>query len=149
MSLLALLSEDLKKAMLSGDQMAKDTIRSLKGAVKNAEIDKGETLQDNEISQVILKAAKQRKEAISQYEEAGRDDLAENEKKELAVIEKYLPDQLSDEDIIKIIKQAISETGAGSMADMGKVMAKIMPQVKGKADGSIINQKVKMMLSEQ
>ncbi len=128
MDLLAKLSDDLKKAMLSGDQLAKDTIRSIKGAIKNAEIEKGEVLQD---------------------EEANRDDLALKEKNELAIIEQYLPDQLSDEDLEKIISDAINESGASSMADIGKVMSRIMPLVKGRADGGSINQKVKLLLSEQ
>lgn len=149
MDLLAKLSDDFKKAMLSGDQLAKDTIRSIKGAIKYAEIEKGEVLQDEEVSQIVQKAAKQRKESITQYEEAGRDDLALKEKNELAIIEQYLPDQLSDEELEKIISDAINESGASSMADIGKVMSRIMPLVKGRADGSFINQKVKLLLSEQ
>ena len=149
MDLLAKLSDDFKKAMLSGDQLAKDTIRSIKGAIKYAEIEKGEVLQDEEISQIVQKAAKQRKESITQYEEANRDDLALKEKNELAIIEQYLPDQLSDEELEKIISDAINESGASSMADIGKVMSRIMPLVKGRADGSFINQKVKLLLSEQ
>ena len=149
MDLLAKLSDDFKKAMLSGDQLAKDTIRSIKGAIKYAEIEKGEVLQDEEISQIVQKAAKQRKESITQYEEANRDDLALKEKNELAIIEQYLPDQLSDEDLEKIISDAINESGASSMADIGKVMSRIMPLVKGRADGGSINQKVKLLLSEQ
>ena len=149
MDLLAKLSDDLKKAMLSGDQLAKDTIRSIKGAIKYAEIEKGEVLQDEEVSQIVQKAAKQRKESITQYEEAGRDDLALKEKNELAIIEQYLPDQLSDEELEKIISDAINESSASSMADIGKVMSRIMPLVKGRADGGFINQKVKLLLSEQ
>lgn len=148
MDLFATLTADLKNAMKSGDVPARETIRSLRGAIKNAEINSGSVLQEDEALQVIQKAAKQRKESIHQYEEAGREDLAENERIELTIIEKYLPEQISEEKIDQIIRGVIEETGAAGMADMGKVMGEIMPLVRGKVDGSIINQKVKNILSE-
>ena len=148
MSISERLNNDLKEAMRGGDKLALETIRSLRGAIKNKEIEKGDKLTEEEILQVLQKAAKQRRESIKQYTEGGRPELAEAEQKELDIIASYLPEQMSAEEITAIAKEVIEETGAASMADMGKVMGRIMPRVKGKADGNEVNRIVKMLLTE-
>ena len=125
-------------------------LRSLKSKILEKEISERKggdvSLSDEQIQEVLIKAAKQRKDSISQYEEAGRNDLAETEKNELVIIESYLPEMLSEDEIRELVKDAIEKTGAETQSDMGKVMGTIMPQVKGKADGSLVNRIVRDLL---
>jgi uncharacterized protein YqeY len=141
------LTEDLKTAMRNGDKLTLETVRSLRGAIKNSEIDKGHTLSEEETLQVLQKAAKQRRESIKQYREAGRPELADQEQRELDIITAYLPKQMDPEEIKTIAAAVIAETGASSLVDMGKVMGKIMPRVRGKADGNQVNAIVKSLLA--
>ncbi|MDI6816076.1 MAG: GatB/YqeY domain-containing protein [Actinomycetota bacterium] len=145
MSLKERLNEDMKSAMrqASADPEQKlvlSTIRLLMSELKNAEIVKKESLADDEVIEVVQRQIKRRNEAAEQYRKGDREELAEKEEKEAAVLSGYLPEQLSDEELTRLIKDAIEATGATAPKDMGKVMGKLMPQVKGKADGKRVNQ---------
>lgn len=133
--------EDLKSAMKEGDVEKRDTLRMLDSMIKNTEIEKKkreEGLSDEEIQEVVARAIKQRKDAISQYESGGRGDLAEKEKNEVAILSAYMPEQLSEDEVRKIVKETIIESGATSSSDMGKVMGLSMTKLKGKTDGQVV-----------
>ena len=147
MGLKAQLLQDMKDAMRAKDKLRLSTIRMINSLIKNAEIEKRGELTDDEIIQLLMKYAKQRKEAIEMYEKGGRQDLVEKEKAELAVVESYLPKQMSEEEIREFVKEAIEATGASSPKDIGKVMQHVMPKVKGRADGSVVNKIVREMLA--
>ncbi|HEX6983046.1 MAG TPA: GatB/YqeY domain-containing protein [Balneolaceae bacterium] len=142
---------DLKQAMKNKDRDRLRVLRSLKAKLLEREISErqeGEaTLSDEQSVEVLMKAAKQRKESIEQFEEGGRDDLAENEKKELEIINSYLPEMLSEDEIREIAQEKIDTLGAENMSDMGRVMGAMMQELKGKADGSLISKVVKEKLS--
>lgn len=139
---------DLKQAMKDKNQTALSTLRMLSSAIKNKEIETGKELSDTDIQQVVSTQVKQRKDSINQYTEGGRPELADGEKAEIKVLEKYMPEQISEEKLTEIIQNTIKETGASTPADLGKVMGKLMPQIQGKADGSKISQIVKQQLSK-
>jgi uncharacterized protein len=151
MSIKERILDDLKAAMKAKEADKLRVLRSLKSKILEKEISErkgGEsTLSDEQIVEVLMKAAKQRKESIDQFEQGGRDDLAENEKRELSVIEAYLPEMMDEEQVRSAVKQQIEAMGATSMADMGKVMGALMGKLKGKADGSLISRIVKDELS--
>ncbi|NOX37157.1 MAG: GatB/YqeY domain-containing protein [Calditrichaeota bacterium] len=147
MSLEKQLLEDMKAAMKSGDKLRLETIRSLRAQLKNAQIEKGGELSEEEQIQVLMKAAKKRKESIEQFRAVGREDRAQIEAQELAIIEAYLPQQMSEDEISRLVDQIIQEVGATSPRDMGRVMGTIMPKVKGRADGKLVQQIVKDKLS--
>ncbi len=146
-NLLKRLQEEMKTAMKSGDKERLSTIRMLISEIKKVQIDKKKELSDEEIVQILQKYAKQRKDAASQYREAGREDLAKKEEKELKIVQEFLPEQLSEEEIEKIVDEVIKETGASSIKDMGKVMKAVMEKVKGRAEGSVVSSIVKKKLS--
>jgi uncharacterized protein len=146
MSLSERLNDDMKAAMKSQDKFRLSVIRMVRSAIKNVEIDQRRTLSDEEVLDILGRELKQRKEAMQEFRKAGRDDLADPLDQEIAIISAYLPEQLSEEEIIALVKQAIADTGAASKADMGKVMAALMPQVKGRADGKLVNQTVQRFL---
>ncbi len=134
-------------AMKAREMDKVNTIRSLRGAIKDKAIElKKDELTEEEIMGVLTKAAKQRRDSIASYKEGGRDDLVAEEEQELAIIEKYLPEQMGEEKISKIVADVIEQTGASSMRDMGKVMGAIMPKVKGKADGNLVQTIVRRKL---
>lgn len=139
MSIQDQLTEDLKNAMKSGDAITKDTVRLIRSAVQNAEIEKQDDLDDTDVSLVLGKMAKQYRDSITIYREAKRDDLAAKEETELAVVMRYLPEQMSADDVRAIAETVVAEVGATGPGDKGKVMGKLMPQVRGKADGSMVN----------
>ena len=141
------LKEDLKISLKSKDTIRLNTIRSIINAIKNKEIDLRRELNENEIFEVLNSLAKQRREAIEQYEKGNRQDLADKEKEELKIILEYLPEQLSEEEIEQIVKETIERLGATSLKDMGKVMKEVMHKVKGRADGRKVNEMVKKFLS--
>jgi len=143
------LVQDMKEAMKSKDKLRLSTIRMINSLIKNAEIDKRRELTDEEIVQLLQKYAKQRRESIKLYEKGGRQDLVEKEKAELAVVESYLPSQMNEEELKELISRAIEETGAASVKDLGKVMQWIMPKVKGRADGSLVNRLVREALEKR
>jgi len=146
MSLSERLNEDMKQAMKSQDKFKLSVIRMVRSAIKNREIDLRRTLDDNEVLDILSREIKQRKDSLQEFDKAGRSDLAEEVKSEIDVISVYLPQQLSEEEVKVIVQQTIQETGASSKADMGKVMAALMPKVKGIADGKLVNQTVQQLL---
>ena len=152
MSLKKQILDDLKAAMKSKRNEETMLLRSLKAKILEKEISErkgGEsTLSDEQIAEVLMKAAKQRKESIEQFEQGDRPDLAEKEKKELALIEKYLPEMMDDDQIRAEVVKQIELMGASSMADMGKVMGALMGKLKGKAEGAAISRIVKEELSK-
>ena len=141
------LKEELKIAMKAGEKAKMMGLRNIIGKIKAAQIDKGETLTDEESLKILKTAAKQLKESLDQYRKGGRDDLAEKEAFELTLLEKYLPEQLSEEQIRQTIKNIVKNTGAGSMQDMGKVMGATMQELAGSADGKIVQKIVQEELS--
>ena len=150
MSLLDTLNQDLKAAMKAGDEVKKRTLRSAKTAITRAQKAKdNKPLSDEEIIAVLRKEAKQRQDSIEAYEQAGRTDLADAERAELAVLESYLP-ALMDEDAVRArAEQVIDELGATSMRDMGRVMGRLMSELKGQADGRMVNQVVRALLTQR
>lgn len=151
MSLNDQLAEDLKQAMKAKDAVRLRTIRSLRAALKEKEIAErhgGEAhLSEEQVLAVLQKQAKQRRDAIAQYEPAGRDDLVAKEQEELEIIEAYLPKQLGDEEIRRVVQEIVAATGASSMREMGKVMGAAMEQLRGRADGRRINEIARELLS--
>lgn len=144
------LMDDIKTAMKAKDQVSLTTLRALKSAIKNAAIEKGgadAVLDEPESLAVIRKQIKQRQDSISQFESADRSDLAEKEKEEITVLEKYLPTPLTQEEIETIVAEAMSETGAESKADMGKVMKAVQAKADGRADGKLLSQLVMKALA--
>lgn len=147
MSLLDRLNEDMKKAMKNKDKEKLSVIRMIKATIQNESIKLGKSLSEEEEMTVLSREVKQRKDSLQEFEKAGRQDLADKIKTELTYVMEYLPDQLSEEEIKKLVQEAIRESGAASKSDMGKVMAIIMPKVKGRADGSLVNKLVREELS--
>lgn len=141
------LTDDMKAAMRSGDKPRLQTIRLILSAVKQQEVDTRKEQSDNDIIASLTKMQKQRRESISQFEQAGRQDLVDKEEQELIVISEYLPAALSDEEIDKLIAEAMSTSGASSMKDMGKVMGILKPQLAGRADMGAVSAKIKSALS--
>ncbi|NWF98519.1 MAG: GatB/YqeY domain-containing protein [Nitrospirae bacterium] len=148
MSLLKKLDEDLKTAMKASDNLKVSVLRMAKAAIKNKQIEIGHELSDGEVFSVFSTLAKQRRESIELFEKGGRNDLAEKEKKELSILQSYLPEQLSLAEIERIISKAILDSGASGLKDMGMVMRLIMPALKGVADGKVVNEKVKELLQK-
>ncbi|WP_054956667.1 GatB/YqeY domain-containing protein [Paenibacillus dakarensis] len=146
MNLSERLNEDMKQAMKSKDKFKLSTIRMVRSTIKNLEIDLKRSLDDNEVLDIIGREIKQRKDALQEFEKAGREDLAADAKAEIEILSAYLPEQLSEEEIKVIVQQTIQETGASSKAEMGKVMSALMPKVKGRADGKLVNQVVQQFL---
>lgn len=150
MSLKDQISEDIKAAMKAKDKVRLETVRSIKKVILERESSVRATGQDaltaEQELEVLTQLAKQRKDAIAQYQQAGRDDMAGAEAAELAIIEEYLPAQLSDEEVAAVIDALIAKTGATSPKDMGKVMGPAMKELKGKADGAKVQALVKAKL---
>ena len=146
MSIKEKLKADLVTAMKARAELKVSTLRLITSAIKNKEIDERKELDDEGVLAVLNTAAKQRRDSIEQFEKGGRQDLADKEKAELVIIQEYLPQQLSKEEVAAFIKEAIAETGAAGAKDMGKVMKALMPKVKGKADGKLVNDLVKEIL---
>jgi hypothetical protein len=147
MSLSQQLNEAMKEAMRAKDSLRLNTIRQIRTSVKNKEIDERRELDDQEIIGVISTLVKQRKESAQLYREGGRPDLAEKEEQEMAVLQEFLPAQLGEEEIRSIIEEAVTETGAASMKDMGKVMKVVTGRTLGRADGRLVSELVKVRLS--
>jgi uncharacterized protein YqeY len=146
MSLKEKLLIDLKDAMKARDTVRKDTIQLIRSAILQIEKDKKITLGDDEITEVLARELKSRRDALSDIEKSGRADLKEKADKEIEIILGYMPRQLSRDELETIVREAIAETGALSLKDMGKVMKAVMPKVKGRADGNIVNDIVKGLL---
>lgn len=146
MGLLAQLTEDMKTAMKAKDKETLSVIRMVKSALSNEQIKLGHDLTADDEMTVLSREMKQRVEELTSYQEANREDLSEGTQQQIAVLNKYMPKQLSESEVEEIVKATISEVGATSKADMGKVMGALMPKVKGKADGKLVSQKVQSLL---
>lgn len=143
------LQEDMKAAMFAKDAEKLSTLRMLKSAIQYAEINKGAgyTATDEDILDVIGKEVKKRRESIDLYEKGERPELADKENKELEVLLGYLPEQMGEEEIKKLVDEAVSSSGATTIQDMGKVMGALMPKVKGKADAGMVSGLVRQKLT--
>jgi len=141
------LVEEMKQAMKSNDKAKLSTIRMIRSAVKNKEIDLRKPLDDDAISRVIQGMVKKSEESIEQFKAGKRMDLVEKETKEIEIMKSYLPQPLSREEVLRVIDQTIEETQASSLRDLGKVMKTVMPKLGGKVDGALVNQLVKERLS--
>jgi len=137
----------MKQAMKSNDKAKLSTIRMIRSAVKNKEIDLRKPLDDDAISRVIQGMVKKSEESVEQFKAGGRMDLVEKETKEIEIMKSFLPQPLSREEVLKVIDQTIEETKASSLKDLGKVMKTVMPKLGGKVDGALVNQLVKERLS--
>lgn len=141
------ITADMKAAMKAGEKLTLLTIRNILAAIKQIEVDERIELDDTRVLAVLDKMAKQRRESISQFEAADRQELADVEKAEIEIIKKYLPEALDDAAIAEMIKEAIASSGATEMRDMGKVMGIIKPKVQGRADMSVVSGKIKALLN--
>lgn len=148
MGLLERINADLVMAQKAKEEVKLSTLRLVKSAIKNKEIELKKNADDTLAIEIIAKEIKSRKESIEQYNAGGRKDLANKESQEIEILKNYLPEQLSEENIVEIVKNAISKTGATGINDMGKVMGLIMPEVKGKADGALVSRIVKENLAK-
>lgn len=141
------LQQDMKDALRGGDKRSLGIIRLILAAIKQREVDERIELDDAQVTSVLDKMAKQRRDSHEQYEKAGRDDLAEQEAFELDMLKAYLPEQLGDTEIDTLIDEAIQATGASSMKDMGKVMGQLKPKLQGRADMGAVSGRIKDRLS--
>ncbi|MFC1847001.1 GatB/YqeY domain-containing protein [Chloroflexota bacterium] len=141
------LADDLRKAQKDRDECRLSVIRMALAAIHNAEIAKRACLEETDVLGIVAKEAKQRKESIEAFTQGNRPDLVAREEAELLILQEYLPEQASREDIVAAARQVIQETGACSLQDKGKVMGKLIPQLKGKAEGQLINAVVTELLS--
>ncbi|EEG77235.1 GatB/YqeY domain-containing protein [Dethiobacter alkaliphilus] len=145
--MLAQIQNDMKQALKSGDKFRLSTLRLLVSSIKNEAIEKRTELSEEEVLTVVQREVKQRRNAIEEYQKGNRDDLVKQAEDEIAILEVYLPQQLSDEELESLVKQVIEEQNVTSMKEMGKVMGKLMPQVKGRADGNRVQAMVKKILA--
>ena len=146
MSLKEQLLEDMKEAMKQKDTVRKNAIQMARAAILQTEKDNQITLDDDGVTDVIAKEVKKRKDVLPEYEKSGREDLVRDLKIEIETLMRYLPQQLTEEELEAIVRQTVEETGASSPRDMGKVMQAVMPKVKGRADGKMVNAIVKKIL---
>ena len=147
MSMKLQLNDDMKAAMKSGDKHTLGVVRLIKAAVQQKEVDERIELDDVAVIAVLDKMVKQRKDSISQYEAANREDLAQIEREEMVVIERYLPAKMGEAEIIAAIQAAVAETGAASPADIGKLMGVLKPKLSGQADMGLVSKLVKQQLA--
>ena len=148
MSLRDQINDDLKAAMRSGETVRRDTIRLLTAALKQRDVDEPKTLTDGDVLAVIEKMIKQRRDSISQFEQGGRQDLADKEKQELTLLQTYMPQAMGEDELAAAIAAAVSESGAAGPADMGKVMAVLKPKLAGRADMGKVSAAVKARLTQ-
>ena len=142
------LMQDFKEAMKEKDELKKNTVMMVRSAILQIEKDKQITLEENQILEIIAKEAKKRKESLADYEKSGREDLIEQINSEIAILKSYLPEELSVEEIRKIVEASIAEVGATSIKDMGKVMQAAKTKASGRADNKVINDVVKELLNQ-
>lgn len=140
------IADDMRAAMKARDQVRVSTLRMLMTGVKNAEVERGHQLSDDEVVEVVAREAKRRRESIEAFEKGGRQDLVDQERAELAVLQSYLPERLSDDELARLVDEAIAEAGASAPKEMGAVMKVLMPKVKGRADGAAVSALVKSRL---
>ncbi len=138
---------DIKEAMRAKDVQRRNTLRNIQVAIKDIEVNERREVTDADVEAILMKYAKQREDAMKQFQEAGRDDLVEQERAELAIVKSYLPEPMSDEELEEALKEVIASIGATSMKDMGKVMGTAKKVIGSRADGSRINSCVKKLLN--
>jgi len=143
------LTNDMKTALRTGDKVRLSTIRLLRAQIKDREIERGRSLSDGDVLEVLTRAAKMRKEAIELYRQGGRTDLLTKEEAELKIIQSYMPEPLSRDELLTLINEVIQETGAQGPRDVGKVMGKVMSMVQGRAEGREVSQLVRERLMEE
>ena len=146
MTLKERITEDMKAAMRASEKERLSTIRLVQAAIKQREVDERITLDDTQVLVVLEKMVKQRKESIAQFEQGGRKDLADKERREIELLQAYLPAQLSDSDLDVLIREAVAATGAASIKDMGKVMSVVKSKAAGRADMAVVGARVKAVL---
>ena len=146
MSISKKIADDFKEALKTGNKSKLSVLRLIKSAMKNQEIEKRASLSDEEVQAILRSYVKRSRESIEQFSKAGRTELVEKEKEELLIVQAYLPEQLEEDELIKIIKDLIKEAGASGPGDMGKIMKSVMAKVKGQADGKLVNTIVREML---
>ena len=146
MSLKKSLMEDLKTSMKNKDTLRKNTITMVRAGIKQKEVDERRELDDEDIMDIIAKQWKEKRNAIKEFDRGGRQDLVEQTEKEMEILLKYLPEQLTEEEVEEIVKAVIEEVDAKSMKDMGIIMKNVMPKIKGRADGSVVNKVAKKYL---
>ena len=146
MSIKERLEDDIRTAMRSRDQQRLDALRFLKSAINRVEIDRRVTLDDDGVTEVVVRQVKDRRDSIRMFEDANRTDLVDKESADLAVLEEYMPPQLDEEELATLIEDTIRQVGAETIRDRGKVMGRLMPQVQGKADGQQVNALVTRIL---
>lgn len=147
MSLREQLAEDLKSAMRNKDKIRKDVVTMIRSSIKQIEVDERKECGDDDVQTIIMKQVKQRKDALEAFEQGHRQDLVEQTKAEITILESYLPEPLTQEELSAIVKDAVVATGAQTVKDMGKVMSLVMEQTKGRTDGKTVNQLVRQHLS--
>ena len=148
MTLKEQIEKDFIEAYKAKDELKASTLRMIKSAIKNKEIVSGNELDESAVVDVVAKEIKQRRDSADEYKKGGRPELAEKEEEEINILKVYLPEQLSEEEITKIIESAIEKTGASSISDIGKVMSAVMSEVKGKSDGALVSKIVKDKLNK-
>jgi hypothetical protein len=146
MSISERLSDDFKEALKKGDKRKVSILRVIRAAIKNKEIEKGDSLKDEEIFVVLRSFVKRAKESIEQFSKGEREDLVKKEEEELEIIQSYLPKELTEDEIRRLVKDTIDEVGAKGPKDIGKVMKTIMSKVKGQVDGKFVNELVRKAL---
>ena len=149
MSIRERLEDAIRTAMRSRNQQRLDALRFLKSAINRVEIDRRVTLDDDGVTEVVVRQVKDRRDSIRMFEEANRTDLVEKESADLAILEEYMPPQLGEEELTNLIEETIRQVGAESIRDRGKVMGRLMPQVQGKADGQQVNAIVSRILESK
>jgi len=144
------IKKDLITSLKAKEESKVSVLRMLQSTIKNKEIElkKRDGLSDEEIGQLVISEIKKRNDSIESYKSGNRNDLVENEEKEIEILKKYMPEQMSEEEVGKIVEKVIADIGASSVADFGKVMGKMMAEVKGKADGNLVSKIVKEKLSK-
>jgi len=148
MSLLQKIDDDLKTAMKASDTVKVSVLRMAKAALKNKVIDKKDALSEDEIRSVLSSLSKRSKESIEQFAKGGREDLVDKERQELSVLQTYLPQELTQEELDRIIDEEIRESSAESLKDIGNVMRLVMPRVRGAANGKVVNERVRALLEK-
>lgn len=145
-----IINQDLKESMKSGDKLRLETLRSLRASIiEFTKSGTGKDMSEEDAQKILLNASKKRKDAIEMYRQAGRQDLLEKEESELAIIAAYLPEQLSESEVVDALKLIIQKVGAEGPKDMGKVMGLAMKELRGKADGTLVQQCLKQLLQPQ
>ncbi len=149
MSLKEKLAADLKAAMKEKDKLKKDVITMIRSDIKQWEVDKRQDVKDEEVLEIVAKQVKQRKDSIWDFEKSGRDDLVDANRREIEILQDYLPEQLSEDELRAIVVDAVEKVQPESKSDMGKIMGIVMPQVKGRGDGKTVNKLVMQELNKK